>query len=776
MFAVSRLRLWVCCLGALVVLLAGASVASAAQTLTVNTTADDTATGVGGCTTGGSCTLREAVAQANLDNAGDTIIVPSGTYAVSSATGFGAITLSGDMTIQGAGPAGTIIDGGAATSLFSLSSPAAVTMTGVTLQNGASGDRGGGVFINVGAALTISDAVLTGNTMVNGGGAVEDRGTLIVRDSTFTNNGNPSGGRGGAIEVGDFGGGAAAATINDSTFSGNHAVSGAGIEIQNNTQTASNVVVTITGSTFTGNTATSVSGYAGGAGAIEDDQTVNPVNLSVTNSTITGNTALSAAGQQSYGGGVALANNGGSQLLINDTIAGNSATGGTGGDVFADPGSTPPQFENTIITGGSAVSGPDCSGPIASLGHNLERSTDCGFTGSGDLQNKDPRLGPLQDNGGPTLTMALAPGSPAIDAGGGAPCAATTDQRGVARPQGAGCDIGAYESAPPVPGSSTSATTTSTGAAITAAAANPDVQNGTIAIQYGASVIYGAVSAPQPLPAGSSASLKTFTITGLSPGTVYHYRVVASDPDGTAYGPDQTLTTLPPPPVPTVTTLAAGSIGTSTATLHATVNPNGALTTAEFRYGTSSTLAGAQTTAQQVVGAGTAAVAVPANLSGLKPGKKYYFRVVAANSVTGASASGSILSFTTKVPLKHINATMAWTFPLFRKYATVTQLMVDGVPLGATVTVTCRGHGCPFGTRRTVAGGARCAARRCTGKANVNLARPFKHRHLAYGTRITVRITRSGYIGKAYVFKMGRSVQPKIGCLAPGSSTPGKGC
>jgi hypothetical protein len=58
----------------------------------------------------------------------------------------------------------------------------------------------------------------------------------------------------------------------------------------------------------------------------------------------------------------------------------------------------------------------------------------------------------------------------------------------------------------------------------------------------------------------------------------------------------------------------------------------------------------------------------------------------------------------------------------------------------------------------------------------VNLARPFKHRHLAYGTRITVRITRSGYIGKAYVFKMGRSVQPKIGCLAPGSSTPGKGC
>ena len=92
---------------------------------------------------------------------------------------------------------------------------------------------------------------------------------------------------------------------------------------------------------------------------------------------------------------------------------------------------------------------PDCRGTLTSLGHNLiGDDTGCGFAPvTGDLVNSVPLLGLLRDNGGPTFTHALLPGSPAIDAGDDARCP-STDQRGVPRPQGAACDIGAYERGP----------------------------------------------------------------------------------------------------------------------------------------------------------------------------------------------------------------------------------------------------------------------------------------------------------------------------------------
>jgi hypothetical protein len=115
------------------------------------------------------------------------------------------------------------------------------------------------------------------------------------------------------------------------------------------------------------------------------------------------------------------------------------APSGTGGGIFNWGSLT---LSNTIVANQSG--GGDCFIPpdITSNGHNLESGTSCGFTGTGDLQNANPLLGALADNGGPTQNMALLPGSPAIDVGS---CEQTTDQRGIARPQGATCDIGAYE-------------------------------------------------------------------------------------------------------------------------------------------------------------------------------------------------------------------------------------------------------------------------------------------------------------------------------------------
>jgi hypothetical protein len=109
---------------------------------------------------------------------------------------------------------------------------------------------------------------------------------------------------------------------------------------------------------------------------------------------------------------------------------------------------------NTILAANTAASGPNCFGTVNSGGHNLlGKKEGCfGFTAPGDLLKTDPLLGPLQDNGGPTYTMELGSGSPAIDAADDVICAAPpvrgVDQRGKPRPGGSHCDMGAFEVEP----------------------------------------------------------------------------------------------------------------------------------------------------------------------------------------------------------------------------------------------------------------------------------------------------------------------------------------
>lgn len=172
----------------------------------------------------------------------------------------------------------------------------------------------------------------------------------------------------------------------------------------------------------------------GGAGGGID----NGGTLTVTNSTLSGNSA-------SAGGGIV---NFGALTLANSTLSGNS--GGSG--ILNSDGST--TLKNAIV----ANSGGNCSvasGTFTSQGHNLSSDGTCAsfFTPPSDLNNTDPALDPggLKNNGGPTQTIALQATSPAVDAIPVSECtdvnlvAVATDQRGVARPQGPACDIGAFE-------------------------------------------------------------------------------------------------------------------------------------------------------------------------------------------------------------------------------------------------------------------------------------------------------------------------------------------
>jgi hypothetical protein len=167
--------------------------------------------------------------------------------------------------------------------------------------------------------------------------------------------------------------------------------------------------------------------------------------MTITNSTLSGNSSTS-------GGGGIFATAGSMLIMNNVTVASNASTGGTGGGGINIDAAADAILSNTIL-GDNSASGPedDCLGTITSLGGNLvEVTAGCTGLGPDDVTGVGPGLGPLQDNGGRTFTQALLPASPAIDAGGFSPCE-LADQRGLSRPQGASCDIGAFEFFPNCP-------------------------------------------------------------------------------------------------------------------------------------------------------------------------------------------------------------------------------------------------------------------------------------------------------------------------------------
>ena len=210
-------------------------------------------------------------------------------------------------------------------------------------------------------------------------------------------------------------------TLNNLTVANGRGAGGGGIANQG--------TLTVTNSTLSGNNANV--GIASGGGIWNYGGTVT-----VSNSTLSGNSA-------SYAGG-GIENNRGTLTMSNSTLSGNSVTDvdyGKGGGISSFGGSV--TLKNTIVA--NSPSGGSCYGTITDGGYNLDSDGSCGFgTANNSLSGVDPMLGALADNGGPTLTHALLEGSPAIDKGNS--FGATADQRGVARPQGAASDIGAFES------------------------------------------------------------------------------------------------------------------------------------------------------------------------------------------------------------------------------------------------------------------------------------------------------------------------------------------
>jgi CSLREA domain-containing protein len=394
-----------------------------AAAFTVTSTADavDSNVGDGRCLStanGGGCTLRAAIQEADAAGGVSTVTVPAGRYrltippipeagsALDMDASNGDLDLNGAIDVKGGGAGRTIIDGGSIDRVFETGVTASAHLSDLTVTGGDSTANGsqeidlGGGILNKGA-ITLDRVELVANVADGGGGMFSIPGTSPV--------------------------------IRDSLIAGNRAFSGGGLRLD-----------------------------AGGA---------------ITNTTITHNSLLTLppGGIQKkpvgiviplvdeisgWGGGIDH-RGGGDVSIVNSTITDNHAIKG-GGGLASGQGYAPVSeqvalgrmtLRNTIIASNTSDAGTvNChvkDQVIASLGHNLASDGSCFLTTAGDHPKTDPLLAALADNGGPTRTFALLPGSPAIDAGSAEGCP-THDQRGIVRPVGAGCDIGAFEYVPAV--------------------------------------------------------------------------------------------------------------------------------------------------------------------------------------------------------------------------------------------------------------------------------------------------------------------------------------
>jgi CSLREA domain-containing protein len=426
---------------------AGAIYTSVGTTLSITNTSFYTNTADGSSADGGA--IR--------NNSGFVTIKDSYFSGNTATSGAGAILNEGNMFITNTIFYSNSADFGGAIYASSGGAGARTTITGTTFLSNTSSSYGAGVYN--GGYMTITNSALTGNTSDLYGGGLYQNGTLAsIFNSTFYGNSAQYGGGiyklGGTLagsnstfsnnhasSIGSgLGGGVYSAfgtsSFINSTFDHNSAAGGFGSGLGGGLYVNSGSVLLLA-STVNNNSASGGLGNGTGGGIFISGT------LSVINSTIANNSASAFLTTTASIGGAGIYNNTNAvtTTLYHTTIAGNVATFGAGAGISNTGAIT---LYNTIVANNTAASQSNCSGTIGDGGGNLQYNPN---TGCASISSGDPKLATLGNYGGPTQTMALLPGSaamdvPAADAG----CVAISlDQRGWHRPYGPHCDIGAYE-------------------------------------------------------------------------------------------------------------------------------------------------------------------------------------------------------------------------------------------------------------------------------------------------------------------------------------------
>jgi Fibronectin type III domain/FG-GAP repeat len=537
-----------------------AAIGSGAQTIDVADTTFSGNSAIGGTEGGGALDIQGNTSTVTIggssfsQNLSDSIggAISSGLNTGASGTGvtIDDSTFSGNKALAVAGA----VEGGA---FFDANSPKLAITNSNFLGNSAISSttgQGGALYLDVSGAsatpATIANDIISGNTATSAGGGVFATGGTISTFS-FSQISNNTSSDGGGLDIAA----SSVVTLSQSTVSGNSAsIDGGGVY---NTATFD-----LNRSTVSGNTAA-----VGNGGGIFSDSPL-ATNLTVINSTVTGNGATIGAGGGIY-------SNDTGAVLVNSTIALNQAAGGGGGFYEATAGGA--TLTNTIValnTQAGAASDIGGANVVSTSGENL-----IGAGGSGGLANtngnqigvSNPGLDPngLQNNGGPTQTIALTSGSPAINNGTNSVLASpdylTTDQRGYSRLAGAYVDIGAYEfgatgSSPAAP-TALMATAGNTTAALAWIAPTGTPAAATYKVYYS---VNSNMNSPTLFGDVTGTSV---TVTGLTNGTAYFFTVQAVSSTGMVGAQSNIATATPSAPAtaPTVTRSTAPLAPGSTA-------------------------------------------------------------------------------------------------------------------------------------------------------------------------------------------------------------------
>jgi hypothetical protein len=541
----------------LVALAAGVALAASARAATYTVgTVSDTASGEACKPTAGKCSLRQLTEYENglpETKESDVIVAPSGTYELVN----GSLTITQSLVILGVGARTTTVEvapGASPRRVFDIQrnanhiEPPVVGIAGLEIAGGTASNVDeldgtlGGDILNT-QKLLLSEDWVTGGTAYAGGGIANAGGTVDLERSLVSGNHASLGGSegGGILNHGSLcttacgEGTRAILALEDSTVATNEARLGAGILSESE------------------------------AGSPDED------GVSVLNSTIAYNNE-----QEESPCIECLKPEPGAGLRVSEGMVDVS------GSIVA--------FNTETTAGGITNTNCSATSPakiVSLFGYNLENdeATDCPFTSTGDLHNTSPGFSSteLKNNGGSTDTLAPEPASPAVNA---IPTSPTLypfcdglDQRDIARPQGAGCDIGAVELSsetppppcacvgpptgpPPVPPSliaTAPPTVLSTTSAAFTTTVNPGGLVTEVHFEYGpvlgasaAAVTYGSSTPAQSVGPDFANHTVTATVTGLLPNVTYNVRAVATNSAGNTVGANQALVTPadPPPPPP----------------------------------------------------------------------------------------------------------------------------------------------------------------------------------------------------------------------------------
>lgn len=366
------------------------------------------------------CSLREAIIAANANADETTIILPAGTYNLSIAgagednAATGDLDITSSIILNGADAATTIVDANQLDRSFHVvDGNGSLTLNNVTIRNGLltgeghlADEWGGGALLQAGY-LELNQVRIEDNTAAGFGGGIAmlDQATLVVNTSVISNN---------VVDLTQIG-----------------ATGGGGLAVIDAT-------ITITNSTIANNAATGGAGWGGGL-------LIALSTMTMTNTTISGNIADTGAAFMTDDESFVTIDS--TSIIQNQAVIGDESAAG----VYVSMGnpSNPPgtfTIKNTIVALNTPVNCViDPTATLTSAGYNLSNDDSCQFNLATDKQEVTPFVEALANNGGFVPTHALQPGSPAINAIPTANCTVTEDARGIRRPQGNGCDIGAFE-------------------------------------------------------------------------------------------------------------------------------------------------------------------------------------------------------------------------------------------------------------------------------------------------------------------------------------------